>query len=89
MARPPKVTEAAEHIRAVELQDGTWAHYATETARWYIVTTDDLERLHDALHSEHEAVANDAYSRWCAECPGYEQPKGWEPSIPEQRSTSY
>jgi len=43
MANAADIQRAAEHIDATKLTDGNWAHYASETSRWYVVSADELE----------------------------------------------
>lgn len=74
-----RLARAAAHIEAVELADGTWAHYADETSTWYVVDADDLESLCDYLDDEDPSISRDAYSHWCAGTTSEEMPEGWEP----------
>ncbi len=74
-----KLKRAAEHIDATDLGDGRWAHYATETRCWYVVTADELAELCDYLDDEDERVSKDAYSHWCAGTSAEEMPEGWTP----------
>lgn len=78
---PPssRLARAAKHVAAVELENGTWAHYADETSRWHCVSIDDLESLCDYLDDPDPSISRDAYSHWCAGTQAEEMPKGWEP----------
>lgn len=70
---------AAERVDATELPDGRWAYYADETSRWYVVTAAELAKLCDYLDHDHEDIARDAYSHWCAGISADEMPEGWRP----------
>lgn len=81
MANVADIKRAAEHIDATELEDGNWAHYATETSTWWVVTPEELADLCAYLDNEDEEVSSDAYSHWCSSGPGKEMPEGWEPDM--------
>jgi phage pi2 protein 07 len=66
---------AAEHVDAVDLGDGRWAHYATETSSWWVVSAAELEELCEFLDSD----VKDPYSHWCAGTTAEEMPHGWSP----------
>jgi len=74
-----RLARAAKHIDATDLGDGRWAHYATETGRYYVVSADELAELCDYLDDEDEQISRDAYSHWCAGTSSEEMPEGWEP----------
>lgn len=74
-----RIDRAAQHIEATDLGGGRWAHYATETSTWWVVSTAELESLCDYLDDEDEQVSGDAYSHWCAGTVAEEMPSGWTP----------
>lgn len=73
------LSRAAEHVGAVDLGGGRWAHYADETGRWYVVAADDLAELCVYLDDPDAIIARDAYSHWCAGSTSEEMPQGWTP----------
>lgn len=88
MANVADIKRAAKHIDAVELDDGNWAHYATETSAWWVVSPEELAELCEYLDSDDEEISSDAYSHWCSGGPGKEMPEGWEPDMdPSKLST--
>lgn len=72
-----RLARAAKHVDAMDLGDDRWAHYADETARWYVVSADDLAELCDYLDDE----STGGYSRWCADTDSEEMPAGWKPNV--------
>lgn len=82
------IERAAEHINAVELSDGSWAHYAEETSRWYVVTSEELEELCDYIDDPDPQISGDAYSHWCNGTDAKEMPEGWKPGQEEDEASS-
>lgn len=74
-----RLARAADHIDAVELSDGRWAHYAAETSAWYVVSSEELAELCDYLDHDDEQIRGSAYSHWCAGTSAEEMPEGWTP----------
>jgi phage pi2 protein 07 len=74
-----RLTRAADHLGAVELDDGDYAYYADETGSYWVVDAYELADLCDYLDDEDPSIADDAYSHWCAGTSGREMRKGWEP----------
>lgn len=79
-----RLARAAARINATDLGDGGWAYYATETSSWWVVYADELECLCDYLDSDDPAVSGDAYSLWCGQYGGEEQPSWWTPDQRER-----
>lgn len=76
-----RLDRAAAHVEAVELGDGQWAHYATETSSWWVVDAAELEELCDYLDDDDERISRDAYSHWCAGTSAREMPRDWSPEV--------
>jgi len=79
MSDESNIQRAANHVGAVELQSGEYAHYADETSTYRVVDADEMAELCDYLDSDDEQVALSAYSHWCAGTSGREMPRGWTP----------
>lgn len=77
MTNAQKLLRAAHLIQAVKVSPRRWAHYATETDRWYTVSAKGLRALIDYL--DDPATCDDAYSHWCADVDAREMPEGWAP----------
>lgn len=73
------LARAAEHISAIEITPGIWAHYAEETRRWYTVTSAQLVELCAYLDDDDAQISSYAYSHWCAGSCATEMPVGWTP----------
>lgn len=70
---------AINHVSAVDIGSGEYAHYADETSTWWVVTATELCTLCDYLDHDDAEIRRDAYSRWCAAISGREMPSGWSP----------
>lgn len=79
MSAQDRLVRAADHLRAVELPDGRWAHRDDATQSWWVTTAEELGALCDYLDHEREDIARDAYSHWCAGSSAEEQDADWEP----------
>lgn len=86
MTSQTPVQRAAEHIDAIQLADGTYAHLAAETSTYWVFTADQLAELCDYLDHDDADIRRDAYSHWCAGTGGREMPRGW---TPEQQGSTY
>lgn len=74
-----KLQRAARHIGAVKSGVAQWYYWAHETDSFWRVSSDDLRELCDYIESDDPAIANDAYSHWCAGTSAEEMPRGWSP----------
>jgi len=70
---------AANYLGATRLPNQSWAYFAHETGRWYVIGAAALANLVRYLNHHDPAVRSDAYSRWCADTSASEMPEGWEP----------
>lgn len=75
------VRQAVALLAATQLAASTWAHFASETSRWYVVSAAELADLGEYLDHPDESIRDDAYSHWCAGTPGTEMPAGWSPEV--------
>jgi len=80
MLSPMRARRAANYLHATRLPDGSWAYFAHETGRWYVLDAEDMARLVWYLDHADPAVRRDAYSIWCACTPASEMPEGWAPA---------
>ena len=53
--------------------------YTEETSSWWRISKEAIEAWPEYQQNEDPAIANDAYSHWCADYPGKEMPSGWSP----------
>lgn len=65
---PDALATGLERLHAVDLGDGEYAYYASETACWYLTDESDVRLLGEALL----AGDDEAYSTWCATWGGSE-----------------